>query len=162
MSERDEIIETACELDAKAVAGASSTARYQAADDRELAAAIGVLAAHGRVDEQTGDRDLGFHGARIVRYVLWSGAHKIVALQTVASERAASRTLELGGLYLAGDTGRGANGIRIGRYVLWGNTLQPYANEKSASGALVFGLVPGAVETQSRHQSRDRREPGAT
>ena len=130
-----------------AVARASSTAHYQAADDRELAAAIDVLAAHGRVDEQTGDRNLGCHGARIDRYILWSDAHKAIALQTFATERAASRTLELGGLYLAGTTGRGSEGIRIGRYVLWGDTLQPYANEKSASGALTFGLVPGAVKT---------------
>jgi len=108
VTKRTEIVETACKLEPNAVARASSTAHYQAAGDRELAAAIDVLAAHGRVDEQTGDRNLGCHGARIDRYILWSDAHKAIALQTFATERAASRTLELGGLYLAGTTGRGS------------------------------------------------------
>jgi hypothetical protein len=157
VSERDEIIESARMLDANALASAPSAARYERVDDRRLGAAIDIIAAHGRADEQTGDRTRGRHGARIGRYVLWSDPHKVAALQTFASERAASRTLELGGLYLAGNTGRGSGGIRIGRYVLWGDMLQPYANEKSASGARTFGLVPGAVKSTD-----DTPEPRAT
>jgi len=146
VSERDEIIQIARVLDATALVRASSTARYERVDDPQLAAAIDILAAHGHADEQTGDGKLRRRGTRVGSYVLWSDAQKTSALQTFASERAASRTLELGGLYLAGNTGLGSGGIRIGRYVLWGDMLQPYANEKSAAGAFTFGLVPGAVK----------------
>jgi len=158
MSEREEIIKTARQLDPRMLGCASSAGRYRGTDDLDLVAAIDIIAAHGHADEQTGDRKHGRHGARVGRYVLWSDPHKVLALQSFASEQAASRTFELGGLYLAGNTRRGSQGVRVGRYVLWGNTLQPYANQQSAAGALQFGLVPGAAkDTNGTPQPRAPR-----
>jgi hypothetical protein len=157
--DRDEIVEAARELDASMLASAGQSDRYERADDRELAAAIDIVSAHGCADALTGDRGHGHHGARIGRYVLWSDPQSVVALQTFANERAASMMLELGGLYVAGSTERSADGVRVGRYVLWRDdrrafaALQPYANERSASGALMFGLVPGAGEGIDRSPS---------
>ncbi len=131
---------------------ASESDRYERVDDRELAAAIDIVRAHGCADELTRDRGHGQHGARIGRYVLWTDPRGVAALQTFASGRAASMMLQLGGLYLSGNTERSADGVRVGRYVLWRDerrafaALQPYANERSASGALMFGLLPAAGE----------------
>jgi hypothetical protein len=151
VSDRDEIVEAARELDAGTLTCAGKSVRYEQADDRELAAAIDIISAHGCPDELTGDREHGCHGARIGRYVLWSDPQRVAALQTFANQRAASVMLKLGGVYLAGNTEHRSNGVRVGRYVLWRDddaqefaALQPYANERSASGALMFGLLPGA------------------
>ena len=149
MTDRDHIIDTARQLDAETLKRAATTYRYQSTGDPQLAAAIDILSAHGRADELSGDLARGRYGARVRRYVLWGDTRRVVALQTFATERTASRTLELGGLYLAGNTERGSEGVRVGRHVLWGDTLQPYANDQSASGALWFGLVPGAVKETS-------------
>jgi len=159
VSDRDEIVKAAHQLDAGALERARESDRYERADDRELAAAIDVVSAHGCADELTGDRERGHHGARVGRYVLWSDPQRVAALQTFANELAASTMLELGGLYLAGRTEHRADGVRVGRYVLWRDerrtfvALQPYANERSASGALMFGLVPGAGEGFDRSPS---------
>jgi len=82
MSERAKIIETARRLDAHMLACAAGTARYEGADDLELAAAIDIISAHGRADELAGDRKHGRHGARIGRYVLWSNSQRVAALQS--------------------------------------------------------------------------------
>ena len=149
MTDRDQITDTARRLDAQTLTRAATTRRYENTADPQLAAAIDILSVHGEADELTGDREHGGYGARVGRYVLWGDTRRVVALQTFATERAASRTLELGGLCLAGNTERGSDGVRVGRHVLWGDTLQPYANDRSASGALQFGLVPGAVKETS-------------
>jgi hypothetical protein len=97
VSDRDEIVKAARELDASALGCARESARYERADDRELAAAIDVVSAHGSADALTGDREHGHHGARIGRYVLWSDRQRVAALQTFANELAAAMMLELGG-----------------------------------------------------------------
>lgn len=171
MSDRDEIIEAACELDARTLACAVKSDRYERADERVLAAAIDIVSAHGCADELTGDREHGHYGARIGRYVLWSDPQRVAALQTFANQRSASMMLKLGGLYLAGNTEHRSDGVRVGRYVLWRDddaqefaALQPYANERSASRALMLGLLPGAGEGYDRSPSgvvRIGSPPGA-
>ena len=85
---RDEIIQTA-RVRHQCAGGRVEHGRNKWVDVGELAAAIDIIAAHGRADEQTSDRKLGHHGARIGRYVVWSDADKIAVLQTFASELAA-------------------------------------------------------------------------
>jgi hypothetical protein len=115
VSDRAEVVEAACELDARALACALRSGRYERADERVLAAAIDIISAHGCADELTGDREHGRYGARIGRYVLWSDPQRVAALQTFANQRSASMMLKLGGLYLAGKVrinGRCAGGGR--------------------------------------------------
>ena len=171
VSDRDEIVEAARELDARTLTCAAKSDRYERADDRELAAAIDIVSAHGCADELAGDRERGRYGVRIGRYVLWSDPQRVATLQTFANLRAASMMLKLGGLYLAGNTEHRSNGVRVGRYVLWRDdgaqefaAMQPYANERSASGALMFGSLPGAGEGYDRSPSgvfRIGSPPGA-
>lgn len=97
ISDRDEIIATARDLDAATMDAETCTAgpgRYEGASDLELLVACDVIAMHGFADATAGSVEYGRYGARIGRYVVWTDDRGFVSLETFETASGAQDALD--------------------------------------------------------------------
>lgn len=86
--ERAEIITSARELQADFAANVSGPGRFEREQDRELAAALDVIAGHGQADDQI--RTFDGHAAQIGSYVLYTNDQGFVTFEKFNTADAAS------------------------------------------------------------------------
>lgn len=91
--ERRELIEEARKLDPNVRLEYKGPGAFEGADDPELAIALDIIVGHGFDDRQEGDVDIGLHGARVGRCVLWTDGQGFKTVSVYESESDAEDAL---------------------------------------------------------------------